>query len=70
MSNCKCGGSWRTDGQHSNEFCAKCFTSRPREAGCDPYNSTARPPASDVVEFAVPDTIEVITLCDPETLSS
>ena len=26
----KCGSStWRTDGQHSNEFCAKCFTTKP-----------------------------------------
>ena len=25
-----CGGSnWRIDGQHSNEFCSKCFTSKP-----------------------------------------
>ncbi len=25
---CECGGEWRTDGQHSNEFCEKCLKSR------------------------------------------
>lgn len=25
---CICGGSWRTDGQHSNSFCDVCFKSR------------------------------------------
>lgn len=32
----------------------------------DPYNSLDTPPRGDVVEFAVPDTIEVITLCSDE----
>ena len=25
---CRCGGKWRTDGQHSNEFCSVCFKTR------------------------------------------
>jgi len=25
----ECEHVWRTDGQHSNEFCAKCFVSKP-----------------------------------------
>ncbi len=25
---CRCGGEWRTDGQHSNEFCSTCFKTR------------------------------------------
>lgn len=28
----------------------------------DPYNSVASPPASDTIEFIVPDTIEVVIL--------
>lgn len=26
----KCSHEWGTDGQHSNEFCKKCFVSRPK----------------------------------------
>lgn len=29
MDRCGCGGEWRTDGQHTNEFCARCFGTRP-----------------------------------------
>lgn len=29
----------------------------------DPYNSREPAPSADVVEFTLPDTIEVITLC-------
>ena len=25
---CKCGGKWRTDGAHSNQFCSKCFKTK------------------------------------------
>ena len=25
---CQCGGEWRTDGIHQNEFCSKCLKSR------------------------------------------
>jgi hypothetical protein len=25
---CECGGEWRTDGEHQNEFCSVCFKSR------------------------------------------
>jgi len=28
----KCGGKWRTDGLHQNEFCEKCFASKPGNA--------------------------------------
>lgn len=28
----KCGGKWRGDGAHQNEFCADCFTSKPGNA--------------------------------------
>lgn len=66
MNRCICGGSWRTDGQHSNEFCARCFKSRPKTTERDPYNSVDAAPSSDVVEFQIPDTIEVITLCEAE----
>lgn len=30
-SYCECGGSWRTDGAHSNEFCSLCFKTKPKE---------------------------------------
>jgi hypothetical protein len=39
---------------------------RSRPEGRDPYNSLDTPPRGDVVEFTVPDTIEVITLCSAE----
>ena len=64
---CSCGGEWRTDGQHSNEFCAVCFKSRPKDEGHDPYNTVvSRAKAGDTIEFTVPDTIEVVTLCEEQ----
>ena len=42
------------------------FGKSPRPATGDPYNSAATQPPGDVVEFQIPDTIEVITLCEAE----
>jgi len=28
----KCGGKWRGDGVHQNEFCEKCFADKPGNA--------------------------------------
>jgi len=28
----KCGGNWRGDGVHQNEFCEKCFADKPGNA--------------------------------------
>ncbi len=28
-THCSCGGKWGIDGQHSNEYCKKCYKSRP-----------------------------------------
>lgn len=39
----------------------------PLDEGNDPYNNTARKLwRDDTIEFSVPDTIEVITLCSDE----
>jgi hypothetical protein len=40
------------------------FGKSPRPTTGDPYNSTATLALGDVVEWNVPDTIEVITLCE------
>lgn len=44
------------------EYAERLSPARPE--GRDPYNSVDSPLASDVIEFQVPDTIEVITLCE------
>lgn len=36
------------------------------DRGHDPYDSLKRRPIDDTIEFSVPDTIEVITLCSDE----
>lgn len=38
----------------------------PRPTTGDPYNSAATQPPGDVVEWNVPDTIEVVTLCEEQ----
>ena len=63
MSNCKCGPTtcMREPGCPHACQCPGC-------TGRDPYNTAnaAGVKPSDVVEFQIPDTIEVITLCEAE----